>query len=154
MKPPIAPALLLLAATAACVAPMARPTLAELNQRWAGQTWAAYQEAHGKPAEVAAQPGGGLVATYRRIRSRMVSSPSSSMGTAYAVNPRTGERLVVHPGSSPDVAGQLVTGGQTPAAYQGLRGGTGMVYDRCITAVHVDAQGRIQRIEQQGNDCR
>lgn len=151
MKPSMPLCLLLLATAAACVAPTDRPSLADLNQRWAGRTWAAYQEAHGKPTHLAAQPGGGLVATYRRSTPRMVSSPRE---TAYAVNPRTGERLVVHPGSSPDVAGQLVTGGQAQASYRGLGGGTAIAYDRCVTTIRVDAQGRIQRIEQQGNDCR
>lgn len=151
MKPSMPLCLLLLAAAAACVAPTASPSLTQLNQRWAGQPWTAYQEAHGKPTHLAAQPEGGLVATYLRSTSRMVSSPR---GTTYAVNPRTGERAVVHPGSSPDVAGQQVSSGGHRAVITGSEGGTTIAHGRCTTMVHVDTQGRVQKIEQHGDDCR
>lgn len=139
-------AVLLFAASVACVAPTQAPALAELNQRWVGQPWKAYAETHGKPQRTTSLPEGGQLITYLHARTETGPRPAKEV-----VNLKTGERSMVAPGMDSDTVRQQVSHNMADTSMR--QAAPAQFRYHCTTTIRVNPQGLIEKIEQIGNDC-
>jgi hypothetical protein len=130
----------------ACGAPQRQIEFQQRMQSWIGRPWDAFAQEQGRPQSVSVEPDGSRLAVYHRQRTEQTAVTSTQV-----VNVDTGDRVQVAAGQNVDASRQqLGVGARTREVKD-----TTVMRTRlsCTITVRINAQGLIEKIDVEGNDC-